>query len=208
VQLELVDHIADIIEDLQKTNPALSFSEALQMASEQFSDEEFRMIVKSKTQQLKTKIKKLWWKEFVSYFTIPKILITILLIVVVVWLGQHGKLYKFPQVAYFILTTVTVLSWSFGKAKIIQQNRTDKILNLLMYKVLFNRNLLVGIPLLFYLVLYFGNDVADKPFANILVYKFALYVFPLVLLVCLAWHKTHVEQNIFMRNQYPQAFAS
>jgi hypothetical protein len=48
IQVELVDHIADSIEELQKSNPALPFSDALDLAGKQFGNEEFAAIVKSK----------------------------------------------------------------------------------------------------------------------------------------------------------------
>jgi hypothetical protein len=85
VQLELVDHIADMIEYLQKANPELSFSVALELAGKQFSDDQFKMIVKNKKNQLIDRFKRLWWKEFVSYFTVPKISFTLLLVGIVVW---------------------------------------------------------------------------------------------------------------------------
>ena len=206
VQLELVDHIADIIEDLQKANPALSFSDALQMAGTQFSDNEFKAIVRSKKEQLMVRFRKLWWKEFVSYFTIPKVSITILLMFGIVWLGQHGKIYKFPMIAVNFLNVVNIAY--FGKGKIIKQNKDDKVLKLLILKVLDRRSIILIVPLLFYMVLMFSNIDSDNPFFNILIYKLALYAFPLFFLVSLAWRKTSVEQNIFIRNQYPKAFAS
>jgi len=68
VQLELVDHIADIIEDLQKTNPVLSFSEALELAGEQFSIDEFKYIVRSKKDHIEKNISRLIENEFLTFF--------------------------------------------------------------------------------------------------------------------------------------------
>src|SRR6187549_2909163 len=71
VQLELVDHIADIIEQLQKENPQLAFKEALELAGSRFSKAEFDAIVASKRNQLLARFMRLWRKEFYAYFTIP-----------------------------------------------------------------------------------------------------------------------------------------
>ena len=82
LQVELVDHIADSIEDLQKSNPALPFSDALELAGKQFGNEEFAEIVKSKKISIEKKMSRLIEKEFLSFFTVPRIMITMLLIVV------------------------------------------------------------------------------------------------------------------------------
>jgi hypothetical protein len=82
IQVELVDHIADSIDDLQKSNSTLSFSDALELAGNQFGNEEFAEIVKSKKKSIEKKMSRLIEKEFLSFFTVPRIMITILLIVV------------------------------------------------------------------------------------------------------------------------------
>ena len=80
LQVELVDHIADSIENLQKINPALNFTEALQLAAQQFGSDEFEAIVISKKKLIERKMSRLIEKEFLSFFTIPKIMITIFLL--------------------------------------------------------------------------------------------------------------------------------
>ena len=80
VQVELVDHIADSIEALQKSNPALPFSDVLELAGKQFGNEEFAEIVKSKKRLIEKRMSRLIEKEFLSFFTIPRIMITLLLL--------------------------------------------------------------------------------------------------------------------------------
>jgi hypothetical protein len=80
VQVELVDHIADSIEELQKSNPALSFSDALHLAGKQFGNQEFAAIVKSKKRLIEKRMSRLIEREFLSFFTFPRIMITILLL--------------------------------------------------------------------------------------------------------------------------------
>jgi hypothetical protein len=74
VQMELVDHLADIIEQLQKENINLSFNEALEIAGKQFSDAEFAAIVKSKKKLLQVKMSKMIEQEFKTFFTMPRLL--------------------------------------------------------------------------------------------------------------------------------------
>ena len=80
IQVELVDHIADSIEDLQKSNPTLPFSDALDIAGKQFDNEEFAEIVKSKKRLIERRMSRLIEKEFLSFFTFPRIMSTILLL--------------------------------------------------------------------------------------------------------------------------------
>ncbi|MBU3743947.1 MAG: hypothetical protein FGM61_05270 [Sediminibacterium sp.] len=79
VQVELVDHIADCIDNLQKLNSALCFTDALHLAGNQFGDEEFADIVKSKKRLIEKRMSRLIEKEFLSFFTIPRVMITLLL---------------------------------------------------------------------------------------------------------------------------------
>src|ERR1700709_2719609 len=89
VQLELVDHIAGMIDQLQEEKPRINFEDALQMAIKEFTPAEFKLIAKNKEQQLLKRFKRLWLKEFLAYFTFPKITITILLIAVVIFISRY-----------------------------------------------------------------------------------------------------------------------
>ena len=94
IQVELVDHIADSIEELQKSNPALPFSDALDLAGKQFGNEEFTAIVKSKKRLIEKRMSRLIEKEFLSFFTIPRILITIFLLGISLTLPYMVNYYK------------------------------------------------------------------------------------------------------------------
>ena len=76
VQLELVDHLADMIEVLQGNQYDLTFKDALEIAGKQFSEAEFKKIVKSKKKQLRKRVSRLIEKEFLDFFTVPKIVLT------------------------------------------------------------------------------------------------------------------------------------
>jgi hypothetical protein len=207
VQLELVDHLADMIEELQKDNSQLSFKEALELTGKQFSDEEFKAIVKNRKDQLLVRFKKLWQKEFISYFTIPKITITMCLVAFVVWALHHKNLEKLPMPLLQIFNILTVFRYGIGRSKIIKLNKEDKTLPLLVTAMLEKRNKLLIIPMLFYIFLMFRDMFEFSPYPKV-VYEIGLYFFPLFILIALAWHKVYVEQNILLRDQYSKAFAS
>jgi lysylphosphatidylglycerol synthetase-like protein (DUF2156 family) len=206
VQLELVDHIADIIEQLQKENPQLAFKEALELAGSRFSKAEFDAIVASKRNQLLARFMRLWRKEFYAYFTIPKIAITLLLIAVTVWVTQINHLEKFPGFAIHMLNLIN-FACVFGRSKIIIEIKEERQKSLLVYKILNRRQILVAIPSVFYLVLSLWDLTSPLP-ANKWLLEAALYLFPLFVLICLAWRKMYVDQLILIKENYPNAFAS
>ncbi len=205
VQLELVDHIADIVKNIQESNRELSFNEALELAGKQFADDEFEMIVNSKKRQLLRRFKRLWCEEFISYFTIPKVTITMCLVAFVVWASHLKNLEKLPMALLQVFSIVSI-GYGFGKSKIIKQNKEDRMLRLIILDVLDNRNRLLLIPMLGYIFLMFRDMFEFSPYPKF-VYEIGLYFFPLFVLIALAWRKVYVDQNILLRDQYPQAFA-
>lgn len=79
LQTELVDHLANAIEAQWKENPKISFEDALQVEFKKFGIFGFMEVIKEKQIALGKKYKKFVWNELVQFFTIPKIIFTLLL---------------------------------------------------------------------------------------------------------------------------------
>jgi len=79
VQTELVDHLANGIETQWQANPKLTFEEALQVEFKKFGICGFNDIVEEKTKALHKWYWILIWQEFKTFFTLPKIIITLFL---------------------------------------------------------------------------------------------------------------------------------
>ena len=100
VQIELVDHLAAVIETLWETNPELSFEEAAYLAGEQFGidpgfnvaydsllppisgrtyigESGFEAIKEAKEKELRRKYDRLQWKYIGEFFKLPKIILTL-----------------------------------------------------------------------------------------------------------------------------------
>lgn len=77
VQVELVDHLSEAIEEKMKLNPKLSFEQALDSVYAGFGIKGFADIVATRMQMVYEKCKKQKWKLFFSYFTVPKIAMTV-----------------------------------------------------------------------------------------------------------------------------------
>ncbi|WP_439129194.1 hypothetical protein [Polaribacter sp.] len=79
VQTELVDHLANDIEQIWKENPNLSFEDARDKSFKKFGIFGFMDVVQAKESQMTKKYFKLVLKFTKEWFQLPKILATILL---------------------------------------------------------------------------------------------------------------------------------
>ena len=80
VQVEMVDHIATMIEERWKMNPENPFEEAVSSVLEQFGGEDgLWKITKSKEKALKRKYTRVQLKYIAEFFRLPKIILTFLI---------------------------------------------------------------------------------------------------------------------------------
>jgi hypothetical protein len=103
LQLELVDHLAERIEEEIEKDKTLSFEKALDKVYKGFGIFGFAHIVRDKEIALQKANSKLWWKEFSTYFTIPKLVLTLCLFAVFYSIGM----YLAPE----IRSVVILLTW-------------------------------------------------------------------------------------------------
>ena len=215
VQMELVDHLADMIENLQKANIILSFSEALEMTGKQFSDDEFKAIVNNKKNQLIGRFKRMWWEEFVSYFTVPKIAFTLLLVGLVVWLSFFLDDTDFMSMimssSYLVIQFCFVFYLSKTAKRILPDKFDDPTPNPLLLVSIKSLNkhyeMLSGIIVCTYCVLW-GFNFAKKWTGFQTIQLIAFYVSPFAIISSLAIRKVYLEMMAKIRNQYPKAFTS
>jgi hypothetical protein len=80
LQTELVDHLANGIEEQWTEQPELSFKTALNREFKKFGVMGFSTVVEERTKALNKRYWRMIWKLYKSYFKLPKILITIVLI--------------------------------------------------------------------------------------------------------------------------------
>lgn len=80
LQTELVDHLANAIEQQWQENPKLTFEDALQKEFKKFGVFGFMDVVEKRQAALNKKYNGIIWKHFKGFFTIPKIIFTITLV--------------------------------------------------------------------------------------------------------------------------------
>jgi hypothetical protein len=76
VQSELVDHLANDIEDIWEEKPLLSFEEARNTSFKKFGIFGFMDVIEAKQKQMNKRYSKILWCFFKEWFTVPKVVIT------------------------------------------------------------------------------------------------------------------------------------
>ncbi|AUC85812.1 hypothetical protein CW731_11170 [Polaribacter sp. ALD11] len=77
VQSELVDHLANDIEEISEEFPKLTFEDARDKSFKKFGVFGFMDVVEAKQKQMNKRYSKILWRFFKEWFTLPKIIITL-----------------------------------------------------------------------------------------------------------------------------------
>lgn len=125
VQTELVDHLANGIEQQWTENPKLTFEEALQKEFKKFGVFGFQDVIEQRSKALNKKYLKIFWKHFKNFFKLPRIIAT---------LGAFGILYQaltivpFKAAMIYTLMGLLALILLFKSIKIfkIAKNRQEQ----------------------------------------------------------------------------------
>ncbi|ARV15919.1 hypothetical protein [Polaribacter sp. SA4-12] len=110
VRTEIVDHFANILEQKLDENPDLVFKKEIINIHRNFSDNGFHKLLKEKTKSVQNKFYKQSFKHFITFFKLPKVIITIALFYA---LFQIMNLFEDKETFFQILTglgLVTVFS--------------------------------------------------------------------------------------------------
>jgi hypothetical protein len=89
LQTELVDHLANAIEEQWLENPKRSFDEALNIEFKKFGVFGFMEVVEKRHGALRRKYNKLVWNELKSFFRLPKIIGTFATVGIVFYLLKY-----------------------------------------------------------------------------------------------------------------------
>jgi hypothetical protein len=124
VQSELVDHLANDIEEIWKEKSKVSFQEARDKSFKKFGVFGFMDVIEAKQKQMNKRYRSILWRFFREWFTIPKVMTTM-----AVFLSLFMVL-KIQYAEYFLLgvlhliVTVDVIKQT--KARKIQKKKEQK----------------------------------------------------------------------------------
>lgn len=206
VQVELVDHLSEAIQEKIKANPTLSFEEALDNVYAGFGIKGFADIVATRMEMVSKKGRQQKWKLFFSYFTVPKIALTLCIYAVMLLIGRW--LTQDYQSGIF-LSILGLAVFVFEVLYIIQMNRLFKSQK---KPLIYTSERISGvIHSGFFMQIFFSSSIFD--YAEVKQMSFISYalisLFILVIFISILAHRDFVKElHRKAITQYPKAFAS
>lgn len=154
IQYEIVDHLASAIEEDLENNPTWSFDQALQNTYDKFPVTGFTNMIRSKEKALS----RFWWKKvsqyFLSYYTLPKIILTLCLGVMLFTIYQFVP-YGIPIVTISYLLYAFYAMFAFRQRTKFSQEKIDKF----MVIQSFNSILLVFAWPMYFIIVFDSRDI-------------------------------------------------
>ena len=124
LQTELVDHLSNGIEAQWQENEKLPFDDALKLEFKKFGIFGFTDLVSEKQAKMTKRYNKLILSIFKTYFTLPRVLLTMLLFLIVLLILQNIPYKVYVLVSFFAIPIVILLCKTVGHR--IKQNKRKK----------------------------------------------------------------------------------
>jgi len=178
VQVELVDHLANAIEAQWAENPNISFEDALQKEYKNFGVFGFSGLVEQKESALRSHYWKIIKKEFISFFSIPKVLLSAGLFYV---LFQYYSKVSSAVIEYNYIVFTGIIALTLGLYFYLRhQTKTDK-----KWLIQSTAHYLFSLP--FTLIVYFRfgftSEVANPSFLKIFINSLSTEFYLLFLVI-------------------------
>jgi hypothetical protein len=184
VQTELVDHLANDIEEIWVTQQHLSFQEARDKSFKKFGIFGFMDVLENKQKAMNKRYRKILWRFVKQWFTVPKIVTTsiIFLFFFVTLQLKFSEYFLFGVLALLIIYDVVNLSINRKKLK-TKKKKKEKVF-LLESMIGETRNGFTGITLinLFNIV-----NLTKFDFSNLEIYWVTL-IAGIVTLLCITFY--------------------
>jgi uncharacterized membrane protein len=180
VQTELVDHLANDIEQILEKQPNLSFEQAKTIAFKKFGVFGFMNVVESRTKALDKKYWKIIFRFVKDWFQLPKIILTSLLFVI------FYSICKLEMANYILLAFLTFLClYTFYKGFILkrtlkrnfQKNGKKWMLEDMIFRT--GKGTLLFLPINFYNffnLFYKGNPIHNNTEAILYATMFTFFI--------------------------------
>jgi len=113
LQVEIVDHLATSIEDQWKSNPEITFEDAVENLYSKFGLKEFRELEKQMARQLKRKFNLILWRYFLEFFKLPKIIVSVVLTLFIFVLLQSVNNNTWVIIIYCVPFSIASIYYNF-----------------------------------------------------------------------------------------------
>ncbi|WP_053976487.1 hypothetical protein [Mangrovimonas xylaniphaga] len=205
IQTELVDHLANGIEAQWEEHPLRTFEDALHIEFKKFGVFGFQDVVEQRTKALTKYYWKEVWRLFKQYFRLPKIIMTVALVLMVQMLLKFspysGTIFYGFVCLLFLLPVFKI--WRFGSR--VKKRRKSKEKHYLFEDIILSLGtggFVLQIPLQF--LLHFHNRTElnfDNPWVLWIGSSFVVF-YGFVMYLVAFYIPKHMEEN--MKKMYPE----
>ena len=197
VRTEIVDHFANILEEKLVKNPDLDFKKEIITIHRNFSDKGFSSLLEEKRKSVEKKFYKLSLKHLLSFFKLPRIIISSALFYILL---QVMSLFKNKENFFFVVYFFAILL----VVRIFYQNWRYKRKNRTSFLVLNKtENFLQIINFVFILFNSMTNFRSEQSFVNTTHNYIQLGFFVILLLFYWSGEYVFYQNKIEIQKQYP-----
>jgi hypothetical protein len=199
VQAELVDHLANDIEHIWQKQPNISFEQARDISFKKFGVFGFMDVVAARSKALNKKYWKLVWNIFKQFFTIPHILISITIFLILL---VGFKI--FPSKIMLLIISIGGVLILFFRLYFLQKEKKKRFKltqkKWLLEEYIFNIGGGVAFVNIFFQLVIYSPKVNTTNFQIIM--SFILTVFILLIYITTFILPSKIEE--ILTNQYPE----
>ena len=201
LQTELVDHLANAIEEQWQQNPKLSFENALQIEFKKFGIFGFMDVVEQRQSALNKKYNKLVLNELKTFFSVPKIIGTISAVGIVFYLLRYLQESLFiVQALFFFL----IISYFIGISILLRRNKIRRKQNgkkWLLKEIIYGYSSIAG---LINIPIQFAIHIDDAKYNDgfLILVSFLLIILALTEYIMLVLIPSKAED--FLQETYPE----
>lgn len=210
VQIEMVDHFAEWIELNWEKQPDANFMNMLEQAKKAIPDNELKDIITQKEKFLKKELTGHYHQEILSFFTVPKIALSVLLVAIFYAIPWDPEKDITQHFSIFILITnfytLYLVLWR-GK-NIIVKNKDEKMFPLLQYEKLIWLGKVVFISHSCFFLIFYSSFFFDFKTTNQYLIYTIKTMLPFMIISIVSWYYVQVKINKKIRELYPTAFAN
>ncbi len=113
LQSELVDHLANAIEQRWEETPELPFEDCIKAEFKKFGIFGFMDVVEKRQKALRKKYRKLVWGQVVDFFQLPKIILTGGLTFLLYFVVQSGKMPRLFFVLALLAFIIFIIAYTY-----------------------------------------------------------------------------------------------
>jgi len=175
LQTELVDHLANAIETEWQENPKIDFEDALKVEFKKFGVFGFMDVVEKRQAALGKRYNKIVWKHFKAFFTLPKIILTVTLVLSLFYVFKY---FYFEEIfgLSILMACFVLFPFLYFENKKIKRRKKETGKVWLFEHIIYGYGAFSGIMMIpFHLINIFFNHKTSIP------NDFVLYVISLVI---------------------------